>query len=78
VASYCAGDYVKVEFKDDATGESEWMWVKVDYSDDQQGLIFGWLDNQPVLLADKLRLGQHLAVSFENVREHRIKQSVGP
>lgn len=23
---YQPGDYIKVEFKDDGTGESEWMW----------------------------------------------------
>lgn len=27
---YASGDFVKVEFRDDGTGESKWMWVRVD------------------------------------------------
>jgi hypothetical protein len=34
MAKYESGDYVKAEFKDDKTGESEWMWVRVDSCDD--------------------------------------------
>ena len=34
MAVYEHGDYIKVEFKDDRTGESEWMWVMVDHADD--------------------------------------------
>jgi len=71
---YQPGDHVKVEFKDDHTGESEWMWVKVDYCDDRNGLVFGWLDNEPVVHAGKLKLGQHLAVSYDNICEHRKPQ----
>jgi uncharacterized protein YegJ (DUF2314 family) len=74
---YAAGDYVKVEFKDDKTGEAEWMWVRIDYCDDEKRVIFGWLDNQPVVFANKLRVGQHLAVSYENIREQRVQQSAG-
>ena len=29
MSRYRPGDVVKVEFKDDETGESEWMWVRV-------------------------------------------------
>jgi hypothetical protein len=32
MSTYQPGDYVK-EFRDD-TGESEWMWVKVEHADD--------------------------------------------
>ena len=63
------GDYVKVEFKDAATGESEWMWVRVEQCDDARRLVFGTLDNEPLVMAD-LRLGMKLAVSYENIREH--------
>ena len=35
------GDYVKAEFQDEATGESEWMWVLVDSCDDEAGILFG-------------------------------------
>jgi len=65
------GDYVKVEFRDERTGDSEWMWVKVDYCDDANRLVFGWLDNEPVVSPDKLKFGQHLAISYDNVRDHR-------
>jgi uncharacterized protein YegJ (DUF2314 family) len=63
------GDYVKAEFKDDATGQSEWMWVRVDHADDGSRIIFGMLDNEPVTVSG-LRLGMELAVSYDNVREH--------
>ena len=45
MAEIAAGDYIKFEIKNDATGESEWMWLRVDYSDDAKTLVFGWLDS---------------------------------
>lgn len=66
-----AGDHVKVEFKDEQTGESEWMWVKVDYCDEEKRLVFGWLDDEPVVHSESLKLGQHLAVSYDNIRDSR-------
>jgi hypothetical protein len=63
------GDYVKVEFKDERTGESEWMWVRVDRVDDARRILFGKLDNEPIVNTD-LRRGMELAVSYDNVREH--------
>ena len=68
---YEPGDYIKAEFKDDETGESEWMWVRVESADNSNRLVFGWLDSEPILNTDELYLGQRLAVSFDNVREHR-------
>lgn len=66
------GDYIKVEFKDEGTGESEWMWVIVEGSDELNRLVFGRLDSQPVLdYGDKLKLGSQLAVSYDKIREHR-------
>jgi hypothetical protein len=41
MAKYQPGDYVKAEFKDEDTGESERMWVQVDSCDDEAGLLFG-------------------------------------
>lgn len=70
MAVYQPGDHIKVEFKDDRTGDSEWMWVQVDHADDAQRLVFGRLDNEPAVVAG-LRLGMNLAVSYENIREHR-------
>jgi len=64
------GDYVKAEFKEEATGESEWMWVVVDSCDDGAGVLFGRLDNEP-LLGTGLHVGDELAVSYDRVVEHR-------
>ncbi len=69
MASYQQGDYVKVEFQDESSGQSEWMWVKVERADDEQRVIFGRLDNEPLLNLD-LHLGMELAVSYDQVREH--------
>jgi hypothetical protein len=56
---YESGDYVKVEFKDDLMGDSEWMWVRVDQVDDATRVVFGRLDSRPILNhAGKLSLGQ--------------------
>lgn len=68
--TYKPGDHVKVEFANDASGEREWMWVQVDSSDDENRLIFGKLDSQPIVNTD-LRVGQELAVSYEKIKEHR-------
>jgi hypothetical protein len=66
------GDYIKAEFRDDRTGESEWMWVRIDSSDDGKKVVFGELDSEPLLdYAGKLQLGSRLAVSYDNIREHR-------
>ena len=67
------GDYVKFEIKDDKSGEAEWMWLRIDYCDEPNKVVFGWLDSQPVVFTGDLKLGQHLAVSFDNVREHKKK-----
>jgi hypothetical protein len=49
ISTYQPGDYVKVEFRDDITGESEWMWVKVEHADDEEEVVFGQLDNEPIV-----------------------------
>jgi hypothetical protein len=70
MADYKPGDCVKVEFTDDRTGESEWMWVKVDRCDDGRRIVYGLLDNEPVAaFREKLRLGQEVAVSYDLVRD---------
>lgn len=46
---YQPGDHGKVEFADDSSGESEWMWVQVESSDDANRIVFGRLDSQPLL-----------------------------
>ena len=61
---FAAGDYIKFEIKDEQSGQSEWMWLRVDRCDQSKRLIFGWLDNEPVLFAADLKLGQHMAVGF--------------
>jgi hypothetical protein len=66
------GDYIKVEFPDETTGIGEWMWMIVDHIDDKKRLVFGTLDNEPLAdYAGKVKLGSQLAVSYDNVREHK-------
>jgi len=66
---------LKVEFVDEHSGEGEWMWVEVDYSDDQKRLVLGKVDSQPVVLTN-LKVGQELSVSYDNVCDHgRFQQS---
>jgi hypothetical protein len=66
---YKRGDQVKVEFAAEASGDSEWMWVEVEFSDDEKRLVFGKLDSLPVVHT-QLTLGQELAVSYDNIRDH--------
>jgi len=69
---YERGDHVKVEFPDETTGVGEWMWMIVDHCDDQKRLVFGKLDNEPVNeYGGKVKLGSELAISYEQVREHK-------
>lgn len=70
MGKYQKGDHVKIEVKDDASGDIEWMWLLVDHSDDARRLVFGTLDSQPVVNTD-MRLGQELAVSYDKIRECR-------
>ena len=70
MARFQPGDYVKAEFRDEATGESECMWVQVESCDDEAGVLFGRLDNEP-LLGSALHVGDELAVSYDKVVDHR-------
>lgn len=70
--TYEPGDYVKVEFPDEAIGIGEWMWMRVDHRDDRKRLVYGTLDNEPLNdYAGKVKLGSQLAVSYAQVREHK-------
>jgi hypothetical protein len=72
MAKYECGDYIKVEFPDEVTGVSEWMWVRVRICDDAKQIVLGTLDNAPVNDASgKLKLGTELAISYSQIREHR-------
>jgi len=66
---YERGDYVKIEVKDDATGQIEWMWACVERSDDARRLLFCKLDSEPMINTD-MQLGMKLAVSYDKIREH--------
>jgi hypothetical protein len=61
--TFLPGDYVKFEAKNEATGESEWMWLRVDSCDESNKLVFGLLDSRPVVFPSDLRLGQRMAVT---------------
>ena len=71
---YKQGDFVKAEIRDETSGESEWMWIRVDHSDDERRLVLGNLDNEPVIHMD-MRLWMELAVSYDNIRGHRTPTS---
>ena len=69
---YAPGDHIKVEFPDESTGIGEWMWVRVTRCDQEKQLVFGILDNEPLNDCEgRLRLGDELAVSYSQIREHR-------
>jgi hypothetical protein len=72
-----SGDYVKVEFINHSTRESEWMWIEVSSDDRERRIVFGRLDSEPVVNAD-LRRGMELAISYDNIREHRSAGSFRP
>lgn len=76
MSRYEPGDYVKVEFKEESTGESEWMWVRIEHADDSERVVFGQLDNEPVV-SKGLRRGMELAVSYDNIREHKKSSDFG-
>jgi hypothetical protein len=44
---YRKGDHVKIEVVNEQSGESEWMWLLVERSEDSERLVFGRLDSQP-------------------------------
>ncbi len=46
------------------------MWVVVDSFDDDAAVLFGRLDNEPVV-GTGLQLGDELAVGHDKVVEHR-------
>lgn len=70
LGTYRKGEHVKIEIKDELSGESEWMWLLVESSDDRQQLVFGKLDSQPIVNMD-MRLGQELAVAYDKIRDRR-------
>ena len=46
------------------------MWVQVDSCAEGAGLLFGRLDNEP-LLGTGLHVGDTLSVSYKKIVEHR-------
>jgi len=70
MGKYEKGDHVKIEVKNEAFSVGEWMWMLVESSDDEKQIVFGVLDNEPISNAD-MRRGQQLAVSYDNVRQHK-------
>lgn len=49
MGAYQKGDHIKIEVLDEQSSESEWMWLLVDHCDDNQRLVFGALDSEPVV-----------------------------
>jgi hypothetical protein len=50
----------------------EWMWVRVESCDEEKRLIFGILDNEPLLEHGRnVGLGTKQAVSYDKIRDHK-------
>ena len=76
MGEYKEGDYVKVEFPDEATGIGEWMWLRVARRDDKKQIVYGTLDNEPVGdYGGEVKLGSELAVSYAQIRDHKSRRS---
>jgi hypothetical protein len=72
MSRYEKGDYIKVGFKNAEDPIGEWMWVRVESSDDNQHLVFGVLNNESVSdHSGRLHHGSQIAVSCDKIREHR-------
>lgn len=69
MSKYQKGDHVKIEVTDERSTEKEWVWLLVDHCDDEQRLLFGVLDSEPVVFS--MKRGQSLAVSYDQVRAQR-------
>jgi hypothetical protein len=70
--TYETGDYIKVEFPDEATGIAEWIWVRVHLCDDKTKIVFGILDSKPVNDYDaRVELGTHVAIAYTQIRDHK-------
>ena len=66
------GDYVKFEVRDSRENkQAEWLWLRVDRCDEKNRVVFGSLDSEPIMFNRELTLGQHMAVSFDNIRDHK-------
>ena len=73
------GDYVKVEFDSEVQGlPGEWMWARVHHCDEERQVVFGTLDNEPVLNSEDLQLGQELAIDYGKVREGAWGTTLSP
>lgn len=62
---------MKVEFEGETGLPAEWLWVRVESSDDRRKIVFGILDNQPVSSKADLSVGQSVAISYDKIREHK-------
>jgi hypothetical protein len=79
VPKYEPGDFVKVEFPDDASGIGERMWVRVRACDGTKKIVFGTLDSTPLNnRGGTLKLGSELAVAFDRILEHRKSWEFDP
>jgi len=52
VSKYQKGDHVKIEVTYEKSGECEWVWLLVGSSDDNQQLVFGQLDSEPIVATE--------------------------
>jgi len=74
MSRYHPGSFIKAVFEDEKSGESEWMFAKVERAHDALRVIFGRVESEPIASPD-LKLGMELAVSYDNIRDHRTPTS---
>jgi len=73
MGTYQPGDDIKVKFHFKQSGESEWLWLCVTYSDDAQRIVIGSLDSEPKVNTN-MRFGMELVIGYDNIKDH-IKAS---
>ena len=68
MSKYNKGDHVKIEVVSEQSGESEWMWLLVESSNDCDRLVFGRLDSEPIAIRCQRRTSRSEWGNFRQVR----------
>jgi len=74
---YQPGDDIKVKFQFKQTEDSEWLWLCVTHSDDEQRIVFCRLDSEPRVNTN-MRFGMELVIGYDSIRDHIKASSLLP